>query len=309
MMYQKLMVAMDHGNRNMKTENFIFTSGLVESDCRPALGDYLRYQDKFYSLSEQRIPYMRDKTADERFFALTLFGIAMEAQRQALPLESSSLQVELAVGLPPKHYGALYEKFEEYFRNRGKQQILYRGKKYDIEICDVAAYPQDYAAAMTAYSQIVDYDRVLTVDIGGFTLDYLLLRGGRPDLSVCESLEKGVIRLYNDVISRINSEKDILLEEQDVDRIIQGKRTDYPQDIVEVVENMTRTYVEDIIGTLRERGLDLKTGCVVWIGGGAMLLKKHLESSSRIGNSIFVEDICANAKGYGILYQLQQRGR
>lgn len=116
MMYQKLMVAMDHGNRNMKTENYIFTSGLVESDCRPALGDYLRYQDKFYSLSEQRIPYMRDKTSDERFFALTLFGIAMEAQRQALPLESSSLQVELAVGLPPRHYGALYEKFEEYFR-------------------------------------------------------------------------------------------------------------------------------------------------------------------------------------------------
>ena len=308
-MYQKLLVAMDHGNRNMKTENFVFTSGLVESDCRPALGDYLRYQDKFYSLSEQRIPYMRDKTTDERFFALALFGIAMEAQRQARPLENSCLQVELAVGLPPKHFGALYEKFEEYFKNRGKQQILYRGKMYEIEICDVAAYPQDYAAAMTVYSQIVDYDRVLTVDIGGFTLDYLLLRGGRPDLSVCESLEKGVIRLYNDVISRINSEKDILLEEQDVDRIIQGKRTDYSQDIIEVVESMTRTYVEDIIGTLRERGLDLKTGCVVWIGGGAMLLKKYLESSSRIGRSIFVEDICANAKGYGILYQLQKRGR
>ena len=173
----------------------------------------------------------------------------------------------------------------------------------------MAAYLQDYAATMTVYSQIVDYDRVLTVDIGGFTLDYLLLRGGRPDLSVCESLEKGVIRLYNDVISRINSEKDILLEEQDVDRVIQGKRTDYSQDIIEVVESMTRTYVEDIIGTLRERGLDLKTGCVVWIGGGAMLLKKYLESSSRIGRSIFVEDICANAKGYGILYQLQKRGR
>ena len=308
-MYQKLMVAMDHGNRNMKTENYIFTSGLVESDCRPALGDYLRYQDKFYSLSEQRIPYMRDKTADERFFALTLFGIAMEAQRQALPLEDDCLQVELAVGLPPKHYGALYEKFEEYFRNRGRQQIRYRGKAYGIEIIDVAAYPQDYAAAMTIYPQIVGYDRVLTVDIGGFTLDYLLMRGGRPDLSVCDSLEKGVIRLYNEVISRINSEQDILLEEQDVDRIIQGKRTDYSREVTEVVESMTKTYVEDILGTLRERGLDLKTGCVVWIGGGARLLRGYLENSKRIGRSVFVEDICANAKGYGILYQLQKRGR
>lgn len=309
MMYQKFTVAMDHGNRNMKTENFIFTSGLVESDCRPALGDYLVYQDKFYSLSEQRIPYMRDKTADERFFALTLFGIAMEAQRQALPLEDGCLQVELAVGLPPKHYGTLYERFEEYFRNRGRQQIRYRGKAYAIEISDVAAYPQDYAAAMTIYPQIVEYDRVLTVDIGGFTLDYLLMRGGRPDLSVCDSLEKGVIRLYNEVISRINSEQDILLEEQDVDRIIQGKRTDYSREVTEVVESMTKTYVEDILGTLRERGLDLKTGCVVWIGGGAKLLRDYLENSKRIGRSVFVEDICANAKGYGILYQLQKRGR
>jgi plasmid segregation protein ParM len=162
---------------------------------------------------------------------------------------------------------------------------------------------------MTIYPQIVEYDRVLTVDIGGFTLDYLLMRGGRPDLSVCDSLEKGVIRLYNEVISRINSEQDILLEEQDVDRIIQGKRTDYSREVTEVVESMTKTYVEDILGTLRERGLDLKTGCVVWIGGGAKLLRDYLENSKRIGRSVFVEDICANAKGYGILYQLQKRGR
>ena len=76
-----------------------------------------------------------------------------------------------------------------------------------------------------------------------------------------------------------------------------------------MVESMTKTYVEDIIGTLRERGLDLKTGCVVWIGGGAKLLRGYLESSKRIGRSVFVEDICANAKGYAILYQLQKRGR
>ena len=44
-------------------------------------------------------------------------------------------------------------------------------------------------------------------------------------------------------------------------------------------------------------------------GGGAMLLKKYLESSDKIGRSIFVEDICANAKGYGLLYQIQRKGR
>lgn len=61
-------------------------------------------------------------------------------------------------------------------------------------------------------------------------------------------------------------------------------------------------------GTLRERGLDLKAGCVVFIGG-ALLLRKYLEQSGKIGRCIFVKDICANAKGYGMLYQIQKNGR
>lgn len=38
MMYQKIIVPIDHGNRNMKTEHKIFTSGFVEGDCRPRWG-------------------------------------------------------------------------------------------------------------------------------------------------------------------------------------------------------------------------------------------------------------------------------
>ena len=68
-------------------------------------------------------------------------------------------------------------------------------------------------------------------------------------------------------------------------------------------------YVDDILGTLRERGLDLKTGCVVFIGGGSLLLRKYLEKSDKIGKSIFIEDICANAKGYKLLYQVQKKDR
>ena len=162
---------------------------------------------------------------------------------------------------------------------------------------------------MTVYQKIAEYSKVITVDIGGFTLDYLLIRGGKPDLSVCDSLEKGVIRLYNDIASRINSEQDILLDDTDIDRIIQGEKTDFYGEVIRIVEDMTKTYVDDILGTLRERGLDLKTSCVVFIGGGSLLLRKYLEHSGKIGRCIFVEDICANTKGYGMLYQIQKKGR
>lgn len=309
MMYQKIIVPIDHGNRNLKTEQHVFTSGILESDCKPVLGEFLQYNGRYYTLSEQRIPYMRDKSSDERFFILTLFGIVMEAERQRINVENTILQVELPVGLPPKHYGALYKKFRDYFMDRGRQCLIYKGREYQLEIADAAVFPQDYAAAMTIYPKISSFNKVTTVDIGGFTLDYLLLRGGRPDLSVCDSLEKGVITLYNTIISRVNSEYDILLEDADIDSIIKGEKTDYDMQVIRMVQEMTKTYVDDLLGTLRERSIELKTSCVVFIGGGALLLREYLENSDKVGKCVFIEDICANAKGYGLLYQVQKKGR
>ena len=55
-MIKKLRVAVDHGNRNMKTCHFIFTTGLTEQDKKPARGEkYLKYQGKYYTLSEKPI--------------------------------------------------------------------------------------------------------------------------------------------------------------------------------------------------------------------------------------------------------------
>ena len=50
---------------------------------------------------------------------------------------------------------------------------------------------------MTVYQRIAEFNKVITkatyvaFDIGGFTLDYLLIRGGRPDLGVCDSQGTG----------------------------------------------------------------------------------------------------------------------
>lgn len=306
MTYQKITIPLDHGNRNMKTAEEVFTSGLVESDLKPVLGEYLQYNGKYYSLTGERIPYMRDKTLDDRFFILTLFGIGKELERRTQPQKDTIYQVELPVGLPPKHYGALFEKFGQYFVRPGVQRFTFNKREYLVQITKAAVFPQDYAAAMTIYPQIAAYNRVVTVDIGGFTLDYLLLREGRPDLSVCDSLEKGVITLYNRIISRVSSDFDMLLEDTDIDTIILGKNSDYSDSVIRLVKQMTKQYVDDFLGALRERGIDLKTGCIVFIGGGAKLLREYLENTDKIGKCVFVEDICANAKGYEILYQVAE---
>lgn len=138
-------------------------------------------------------------------------------------------------------------------------------------------------------------------------MDYLLIREGNADLSVCDSLENGIIKLYNQISSRINSEFDILLEDTDIDSIIKEKTIDFPEYVAASVRSMTEVFVDDLLGTLRERGIDLKSVCVVFVGGGALLLRSYFEKSYKIGNCLFIEDIRSNAEGYDILYRLQRK--
>lgn len=89
-----MLIAVDHGNKQIKTVHTPpFTSGLIQSDT-PGFGtDALAYRGKYYTLTDQRIPYRRDKTEDERFFILTLFAIAHEieamGQYSAAPADRS----------------------------------------------------------------------------------------------------------------------------------------------------------------------------------------------------------------------------
>ena len=110
------------------------------------------------------------------------------------------MPIGLGAGLPPAHYGSLYKSFEDYFK-RGMITFTYNGKEQSIYLNDVKCYPQAYAAAVTILNELMEYTKVLIVDIGGFTADYLLMRNGVADLSACNSLENGIIVLYNQIIS------------------------------------------------------------------------------------------------------------
>ena len=113
-----MLIAIDHGNKQMKTAHHTFSSGLCESDTKPPFGEnVLRYKGKYYTLSDQRIPYMRDKTKDDRFFILTLYAIAFELRYLRYPA-NETVDVALAVGLPPAHY-------EMCIRDSGNLALLY----------------------------------------------------------------------------------------------------------------------------------------------------------------------------------------
>ena len=116
-----MLFPIDHGNSAMKTVNFVFPSGLIDNPIRPPVDtEMLEYDGKFWTLSGQRISYMRDKTKDERYWILTLFAIAKELEKSGNT--SPMVEADLAVGLPPEHY-ALRQRFADYFK-RGRVRLM-----------------------------------------------------------------------------------------------------------------------------------------------------------------------------------------
>lgn len=303
-----MLISIDHGNKQIKTKHKTFVAGLYESDTKPPFGkNVLYYNDKYYSLVEKRIPYMRDKTVDERYFILTLFAIGFELAEKKTN-GNETIDVQLAIGLPPAHYGSQYERFENYFLNRGILDFQLDGAKYSIHISKALCFPQAYAAVMPIYQQIQQSPKVTVVDIGGYTADYLFIRNGEADLSVCDSLDKGVIMLYNNIKSKVNADFDILLDETDIDAILKDKQTEYDENIIKVINELAQAFVDDLFGNLRERMVDLRSGKVVFVGGGSVLLEKQIRSSGKVNSIMWVKEIGANTKGYELLYKASCMG-
>lgn len=114
-----MIISVDHGNKSIKTPNALFTSGLIVSEGLQGFKtDYICWNNKYYTLTEQRIAYLRDKTEDERFYVLTLFAIAKELERRKVPETLDPIDITLLVGLPPAHYEQLHSRFEQYFLRR-----------------------------------------------------------------------------------------------------------------------------------------------------------------------------------------------
>lgn len=179
-----MLIAIDHGNKQIKSADRIFTTALHESESRPALGDeILKFGGKYYTHSEQRLPYQRDKTQNETFFILTLFAIAYEIIQAGRYSAEDIMDVQLAIGLPPGHFGQLNEKFAAYFSGRDIISFEYQDKPFNIYIDEVQVYPQAYAAATTVITQISKVPKVVVIDIGGYTADYLVMVHGVPDMS------------------------------------------------------------------------------------------------------------------------------
>jgi len=217
-------------------------------------------------------------------------------------------EIDLAAGLPPEHYSALKNKFTKYLL-RDSVRFRYNGSAISLRIRRVFIYPQAYAAVVPQSRLMINTPRIFVIDIGGFTVDVLLLCNGKPDLQFCRSIEMGVLSMSNEIIGKVGSLCGMKIEDDHVAAVIQNRETILTDSVIQIVKESAKQYVERILDKLRELQVDLRSNPVIFVGGGSVLFRPYLENSPMVAKAEFVTDPKANAVGYGMLATGQLRSQ
>ena len=77
----------------------------------------------------------------------------------------------------------------------------------------------------------------------------MVLRFGQLEMEYVDSLENGVIRLYNSIKAAIRQKYSILLDEEDIDNIILERGGCYKPELKERVREVAIGYVTELLGS------------------------------------------------------------
>ncbi len=153
-------------------------------------------------------------------------------------------------------------------------------------------YPQCYAAVADRLAAMRD---CLIVDVGSWTIDIMEVRDGVPVESHCETFTESLVS----VLQNVRSESSALLKkeipEHKIIEYIRGNRKELPRKYQNLMDAALGRFAARIEGILKENGHDTEFAEVIYVGGGAAVMKNYGRYGS---NTRFIEDIRANARGY-----------
>jgi plasmid segregation protein ParM len=297
------IIGIDHGWSLIKTANHVFVTGAKEITSEPALSsDTLEYGGRYYKIGGDRQEVRELKTEDDSFYLLTLAAIAKELKTRG---GLTKADVMLAVGLPITRFGAEKKGFTKYLMRDGEATFTFEKEQYHIRIESVAVFPQCYAAVadkLCFYAK-----KTLVVDIGSWTIDIMPVIKRSPDESKCVTIPRGLItcmRAINEqCVRKLNGEVD----ESEIQRVMRDGQSDIDDSYQAIIKAETESFVEKLHNSIREHGYNLQTTPIVFVGGGAAVMKNFGGKNAK--NISYITDVKANAKGYEHLARMALKNR
>ena len=294
-MTEPITIGVDHGYAAMKTAHCSFPSGLAEYEHEPyTQKNVLCYDGKYYVVGSGRQPLQQDKTVDENYYLLTLAAIAKEIAYRNAP---TTTPVILAAGLPLTSFGREKKAFRAYLLREGKPvSFSYEGISYETSVQDVKLFPQGYAAILQ-HSDLLNEPSVILADIGGWTVDIMRLDNRIPYAASCRSLELGMIRCLDEIAEQVRRSLNLSLTSVQIENVLRGIPDSMDDRVKAIIQREAGIYARRILSAIAEAGLDCRAMPVVFLGGGAGLMKRYLPQGGVL-RPVILDDDKLNAQAY-----------
>ena len=180
--------------------------------------------------------------------------------------------------------------------NVGQPVIMQAANRdvYKRQMDDVAVFPQCYAAVVDKIPTMAK--KTLIVDIGSWTIDIMPVINKSPDESKCVTIPKGLITCMRSIneqcVRQLNGEVD----ESEIQNIMRYGRSDIDDEYFAIIKAEIEDFVDKVYNSIREFGYNLKTTPIVFVGGGAVVMKNFGSYDAK--NISYNLDVKANARGY-----------
>ena len=292
---ETIILAVDNGNGNMKTENTVFRTGIEFYNTEPIISkDYMRLGDKYFIVGESHMIYHADKTDNDDSYYLTAAAIVRELEYRGI----DSARIHLVVGLPLSWCSAERKKeLKEYYLKKPLMDVEYKQIRYHIELVEVDVLPQGVSAICGRYSL---KGINMLVDIGNGTINTMQIVDGVPKENTVKTVRTGVGVCMKEILNEVSRIYCDDVSEEAIEPLLRnGCRNDSGK-LAKIVRSIAERYAKNVMDIIVDNGFREGIVRLYVIGGGGCILK-HFSDIEKLEGVMFIDDICANAKGYAFL--------
>ena len=284
------IIGIDHGNRNIKTANEIFSAAIQPLQTRPdSLENILEYQNHFYQIGGQ-IPIMErvDKTENDDYFLLTLAALGKELKIRKI----NEAMVKLGTALPPRRFQTQKDGFKSYLERTKELHFRFEGTHYHVTLENVYVFMQGHVVIHTLLDTAPGF--CLLIDIGGGTIDLVGFVDGMPDGNYYIS-DKGVLHCINMVNEEVVAKLGANVPPYVTEEYMRKGSYSCPETYDQLITKKLKEYAADIYEFIRSNNYNPDLTNMVFMGGGASVIE--LFGENKYQNIQFVTDVRANARG------------
>lgn len=247
-------------------------------------GSYaIQFENKSYlvgnMLDESKMDFNLSKKNDSHRISIYI-AIAQLLQKSKQNIVLS--RISLAVNIPISLYKNEKQKneFANFIQNNGETiNIIVNNKPFLFRIENILLLPEGIGPI---YSDINHYrnKRVLIFDVGSLNVNIQEYNQLIPSYGSMSTADLGVNILRSKLADALSTRYGLSISEADVEAIYQDKcliiSGEKMEESTAIIEKHMRNHIKEIFNFARSRKLSFANTEVIFVGGGALLLKDYI---------------------------------